>query len=95
VSEALTIKRGFRVQGRVQGVGFRWSAARVAEGLGLKGSIRNAVDGSVEVSAEGSRETIEKFERWLSEGPRGAVVQRVDVIDAELPIPDSGFRIIR
>ena len=95
MSEALTIKRGFRVQGRVQGVGFRWSAARIAEGLGLKGSIRNAVDGSVEVSAEGSRETIEKFERWLSQGPRGAVVQRVDVTDAELPIPESGFKIIR
>jgi acylphosphatase len=93
--EPTTEQRGFRVSGRVQGVGFRWSAARIAEGLGLRGSIRNAPDGTVEVSVEGQRAVLDRFARWLAEGPRGAVVERVENTAPELPIPESGFKIVR
>ena len=88
-------RRGYRVVGRVQGVGFRWSASRVAQGLGLRGSIRNAVDGTVEVSAEGPTEELERFARWLAEGPRGAAVSKVEKTEPHLPIPEAGFEIIR
>jgi acylphosphatase len=88
-------QRGFRVRGRVQGVGFRWTAARIAQAMGLRGSIRNAPDGSVEVSAAGEREVLDRFERWLADGPRGAVVERVESTAPELPIPESGFEIVR
>jgi acylphosphatase len=91
----MTEQRGFRVTGRVQGVGFRWSAARVAEAMGLKGAIRNAADGTVEVSAEGSPESLDRFARWLADGPRGAVVERVEATSPHLPIPEGGFRIVR
>jgi acylphosphatase len=92
---ATTERRGFRVTGRVQGVGFRWSAARVAERIGLRGSIRNTADGAVEASAEGSAEALDEFARWLADGPAGARVDRVEVSAPGLPIPESGFRIVR
>jgi acylphosphatase len=95
VSDPAHERRGYRVVGRVQGVGFRWSASRVARGLGLRGSIRNAADGSVEVSAEGSKENLERFARWLAEGPRGAAVEKVETTEPHLPIPENGFEIIR
>jgi acylphosphatase len=50
-----------RVYGLVQGVGFRWFARRVAQGLGLSGHAVNLPDGTVEVVAEGPRETCEQL----------------------------------
>jgi acylphosphatase len=44
------------VQGRVQGVGFRWWVRARARELGLVGSVANLPDGRVEVVAEGQRE---------------------------------------
>jgi len=41
------------VKGRVQGVGFRYSAMEAAEELGIKGFVRNMPDGSVYIEAEG------------------------------------------
>src|SRR5262245_52357446 len=95
VSDPTHERCGYRVVGRVQGVGFRWSASRVAHGLGLRGSIRNATDGSGEVSAEGAKENLERFARWVAEGPRGAAVSKVETTEPQLPIPEAGFDIIR
>lgn len=47
------------VEGRVQGVGFRWWTRRIAGALGLSGSATNLPDGRVEVIAEGSRDACE------------------------------------
>lgn len=86
-------RRGFRVSGRVQGVGFRWAATREAESLGLRGSIRNNPDGTVEACAEGATEALERFARWLEQGPPGARVEEVEQTPPGLPIPERGFRI--
>lgn len=63
-----------RIGGRVQGVGFRWSAVQEAKDLGLCGWVRNEDDGSVSVHAEGAPESLEAFAQWLREGPPGARV---------------------
>ena len=68
-----------RVSGRVQGVGFRWSAVREARQLGLRGRVRNAIDGSVEVEVEGPVRALEDFLAWLRRGPPGAWVSGVEV----------------
>jgi acylphosphatase len=63
------------VEGSVQGVGFRYSARREAQGLGLCGWVRNREDGDVEVWAEGPPCALADFLAWLEEGPPGAVVR--------------------
>lgn len=68
----------FRVTGRVQGVGFRVSAQRQAQLLGLAGWVRNCGDGSVEGVASGSLPAdLEAFRKWLHRGPPGARVDSV------------------
>jgi acylphosphatase len=68
------------VRGRVQGVGFRqfvWTRARA---LGLSGYVRNGPDGySVEVTAEGSTEALNRLLNHLHRGPFMARVDKVDV----------------
>ena len=47
--------------GSVQGVGFRFTAERVAGSLGLKGWVRNLRDGRVEVMCEGNEASLKEF----------------------------------
>jgi len=84
------IRRRLIVHGRVQGVGFRYSLARQAESRGVAGSAANRPDGDVEVVLEGEQEAVESLVRWCEEGPRGAVVERVDVSE-EQPEGLQGF----
>ncbi len=67
------------MRGRVQGVGFRASAAHEARRLGVDGWVRNLPDGSVEVEARGAPAAVDALCTWLAQGPRGARVTGVDV----------------
>jgi acylphosphatase len=67
-----------RVRGRVQGVGFRASAAHEARRLGVSGWVKNEYDGDVSVLAEGEDSAVEAFLGWLRHGPPGARVVSVD-----------------
>jgi len=62
------------VEGHVQGVGYRYFVQEVAAGLNVTGWVRNRMDGSVEVVAEGMRENLEKLLAALRRGPRSAYV---------------------
>jgi acylphosphatase len=86
------IRRRIIVHGRVQGVFFRDTTRRVARSRGLGGWVRNTPDGTVEAVFEGEEEAVESMVRWCREGPRGAVVERVEVIDEE-PEGLAEFRI--
>ncbi|MCL2139269.1 MAG: acylphosphatase [Treponema sp.] len=74
-----------QVQGRVQGVGFRYSALAEAKRLGLCGWVRNTEDGKVEVWAEGPPEKLAVFCGWLHRGPEYARVDSV-IQEAAKPI---------
>jgi acylphosphatase len=65
------------VEGRVQGVGFRYFVLDTAETLGVTGWVRNRWDETVEVTAEGSRARLEQLLLALERGPRSAFVSRV------------------
>jgi acylphosphatase len=65
------------ISGRVQGVGFRWHVREEAQRLGLKGWVKNLPDGSVEIAAAGARGDLEKLEKAVRSGPRGAHVSTV------------------
>lgn len=86
------IRRHVIVHGRVQGVFFRDTARRMAQSRGVAGWVRNAPDGTVEAVFEGDEEAVESMIRWCHEGPRGAVVGRVEV-GGEEPEGLAGFRI--
>ncbi|MDR2047913.1 MAG: acylphosphatase [Treponema sp.] len=77
-----------RVQGRVQGVGFRYSAIQEARRAGITGWVRNNADGDVEVWAEGPPEKLAAFLRWLRKGPPYA---RVEAVNREEKQP-RGYR---
>ena len=57
------------VKGRVQGVGFRFSAVREARIRGITGFVKNQYDGSVYIEAEGSQEQLLEFVEWCRKGP--------------------------
>jgi acylphosphatase len=67
----------FLIQGRVQGVGFRWFVHREASELDLHGWVRNTEDGDVEVVAHGKEPDLEELRASLRRGPRGSRVDRV------------------
>ena len=73
-----TKARHIRVHGRVQGVWYRASAQDKARELELKGWVRNAPDGSVEIHAEGADERLDQFVIWCRQGPPAAKVSRID-----------------
>ena len=81
------------VRGRVQGVGFRVATARRAHALCVSGWVRNLHDGRVEVAAEGASAAVEAMLDFLAEGPRGALVERVDS-RSEPVRGESGFEIL-
>jgi acylphosphatase len=76
----------------VQGVGFRYFAEAAASREGVHGWVRNLSDGRVEAAAEGEAEAVERFERSIRHGPRGARVDEVDVYD-DLPAGHLGFSV--
>ncbi len=69
------------VQGRVQGVGFRYFAVRAARELGVAGWVRNLPDGSVETLAEGEAAAVERYLDKLRRGPSASRVDGVVVED--------------
>lgn len=80
------------ISGRVQGVGFRWSAAREAERLGVTGTIVNRVDGRVEAVVDDGPGAAALLE-WLRHGPSLAEVSEVETAEAA-ETGEAGFRIL-
>ncbi len=80
------------IRGYVQGVGFRWSAAKEAGNIGITGYVRNMSDGSVFVEAEGSVEQLRTFVEWCKKGPENCFVDSV-VTESSDPVFYKEFRI--
>jgi acylphosphatase len=78
-----TLSKRFFVSGGVQGVGFRFFAERTATSLGVKGYVRNLMDGRVEVYAIGGAEQMHALLSALRRGPRMASVQNVEELAAD------------
>ncbi|MBN1966089.1 MAG: acylphosphatase [Anaerolineae bacterium] len=66
------------VHGRVQGVNFRYYTVQTANRLNLTGWVRNRVDGTVEVVAEGARTELRQLEAFLRRGSPSALVTHVE-----------------
>jgi len=80
------------VSGRVQGVFFRATCARLAREAGLNGYVRNVPDGRVEAAFEGPDAAVDRLVDWCRRGPERAAVEAVDVIE-ERPAGETMFRV--
>ena len=69
--------RLLRVEGRVQGVGYRDFCVRRARSLRLAGWVRNRLDGSVEVLLQGPADALDRMDAYLRAGPPASRVDRV------------------
>ncbi len=88
----MIVARRLVLGGRVQGVGFRWFTVEQARAEGVGGFVRNLPDGRVEAMVEGDSESVDRVERALRRGPRGARVEAVEV-EAAAPEGFKGFTI--
>ncbi len=79
------LARRYRIEGQVQGVGYRQAMQYEAERLGLTGWVRNRHDDSVEAVAYGNEAALAQFIAWASRGPSLAKVTQVRVTEAVCP----------
>jgi len=82
------------VSGKVQTVGYRYSAVEKAKDLGLVGFARNEEDGSVYIEAHGEVEKLDEFIEWCREGPRFSKVKSVSFQDGPELKKFSDFNIV-
>lgn len=90
MSEEITSLR-VRVEGIVQGVGFRNFLLMAAMRNRLDGWVRNRSDGSVEALVSGPTKAVEDFVGAATQGPQGARVRAVDLHNSEPPA-EKGFQ---
>lgn len=67
-----------KIEGRVQGVGFRFFVREHAQKLNLVGWVRNTFEGNVEAYAEGEKDKLDRWLTTLHEGPRSSFVTKVN-----------------
>jgi acylphosphatase len=92
MSDSSIVRVHVFVEGRVQGVNFRYTAWQQAGRLGIQGWARNLPDGRVEAVYEGPREAVEKLLAWTRRGPEWARVSAIAIHDEE-PKGERGFSI--
>jgi acylphosphatase len=80
------------VSGRVQGVFFRATCARLARDAGLGGYVRNLPGGRLEAAFEGDELAVDAIVDWCRRGPDLALVDSVEVVPED-PAGDTTFRV--
>ena len=81
------------IEGRVQGVGFRYFVRQAAMGMELVGWVRNLSDGRVELMAEGTRKDCEYLLKLVKQGPSMSEVSRIETQWGNPSGKEKGFRI--
>ena len=83
-----------RVDGVVQGVGFRYWTVRRADQLGLTGTVQNTTDGSVGIVAEGPQPVVLEFRHWLRSPEAPGRVENVEESVSRATGAFSNFRVV-
>lgn len=87
------LTRQIRVNGSVQGVGFRIAMRDEARRLGITGWVRNRADGSVEALVQGPPAALDAIVGWARRGPPGARVTDVQISERGADIPHARFEV--
>ena len=80
--------------GRVQGVGFRYTVKSVASGFDLTGTVRNLIDGRVELLCEGVQDELDAFREAIRQSGLEHFIQKEAVTWAESKNEFRGFQIV-
>jgi acylphosphatase len=84
---------GLVLEGRVQGVGFRWWTVRAARRHAIRGTVCNRPDGSVELHAAGPAARLRRFLDEVRQGPPSAAISHERLIDTKPDLPPD-FRVV-
>ena len=82
------------ISGKVQNVAYRAYAQDSATELGLCGFVRNLPDGTVELVAQGDKDTLKEFVEYLHEGSLLAKVENVSIDWRTIKKPHNDFSIL-
>jgi acylphosphatase len=77
------------VQGKVQGVGFRWFVRERARRLGVAGWVRNESDGTVQIVVGGPGSLVTRFIGEVKIGPPNAVIEEIRDVGLEDDVTDN------
>jgi acylphosphatase len=80
--------------GQVQGIGFRYSVKSAATGFEVRGTVRNLLDGRVEMVAEGPQDELEAFRQAIRDSGLGHFIKKEDVSWGEDKNEFRGFEIV-
>lgn len=84
------VRRRVFFSGRVQGVGFRYTAERIAKGFKVRGFVRNLADGRVELVMEGEPSTLDAFLQAIRSDLGGKIQTfRAEEEPRDPPLSDS------
>jgi acylphosphatase len=81
-------------EGRVQGVGFRWTTKNIARGYEVTGWVKNLPDGRVEMQVCGDGPEVDAFLEAVEESDLKSHIRKADV-SVIAPFAASGFEIAR
>ena len=80
-------------EGRVQGVGFRWSVRNLAKGFDVTGWIRNLADGRVQMQVTGEEQEVRDFLEAVGQSELRAHIRKQTETKLEKPVLANGFEI--
>jgi acylphosphatase len=80
-------------EGRVQGVGFRYSVRQIAKGFNVTGWVRNLADGRVELQAGGESEEVDAFLEGIRQSELGSLIRNESENALSTPPDSRGFEI--
>ncbi len=80
-------------EGRVQGVGFRWTVKSLAKGFDVTGTVTNLADGTVELTASGDADEVEEFLAAIRESALAGNIQREHIREIPPVKGQRGFHI--
>ena len=83
-----------KIYGKVQMVFYRTSAKEKADELGVTGWVKNEKDGNVRIIAEGTEKNLKEFVKWCYNGPKTALVEKIDIAWKEPTGKFADFKII-
>lgn len=79
--------------GRVQGVGFRWTVRNIAKGFDVTGWVRNLLDGRVEMQVNGDANEVRAFLDGIKQSEVGSYIRKQTENKLEKPVEANGFEI--